>query len=127
MAYLSSKFRDAVVALCDAGSVKDRLADSFTQHLDDIHEDELPSGQRGLFAALRKKLHQTPALGGESPIVASVRKMSAFQAAECARCIVDLYTATIAQESSGRALHVVDGRDGAPQAAAAVPEFLLKS
>lgn len=125
MAYLSSKFRDAVVALCDNGSVKERLTKSFTQHLEEIHEDELPTGQRGVFAELRQRLHGTTALRGENPIAASVRKMSVTQAAECARCIVDLYTATIAQEQQGRSLHVVESGDSAPMAAA-VPEFLLK-
>ncbi|MEL7536156.1 MAG: hypothetical protein AAFM91_03750 [Pseudomonadota bacterium] len=124
MAYLSSKFRDAVVALCDSGPVKQRLANSFIDHLSDIHEDELPSGQRGIFAALRQRLHATQAMTGEDPILASVRKMSSNQAADCARCIVDLYTATIAQEQGGRSLHIVETGDAAP--AMAVPEFLLK-
>ena len=126
MVYHSSKFRDAVVALCDTGSVKERLARSFIQYLDGIREDELPSGQRGVFAELRQRLHGARPMAGEHPILASVRKMSASQAADCARCIVDLYTATIAQEQLGRPLHLVDTGEAAP-AAAAVPEFLLKN
>ena len=126
MAYLSSKFRDAVVALCDNGPVKDRLARSFIQHLEDIHEDELPTGQRGVFSELRQRLHGTKPMRGENPIQASVRKMSTTQAADCARCIVDLYTATIAQDQVGRPLHLVDSVETAP-AAAAVPEFLVKT
>lgn len=125
--YLSAKFRDAVVALCDEGSAKERLCTSFLKHLNDIHDEELPAGQRGLFVELRQRLHKSEAMHGESEVEASVRKMSGREAAACARSIVDLYTAAVVQDQQGHALHLVESEGesaGAPMVA--VPEFLLK-
>ncbi len=125
MTYLTKQFRLAVTVLCGNGPVKQRLAQAYLNHLDELHEDELAPELRRSFADIRSRLHAVKPAGGESAARASVRKMSPPQAADCSRIIVELYEALLRQESDGRLLHLVEtGDEPAP---VAVPRFLLKN
>ncbi len=124
MAYLTGNFRDAVRALSGAGPVKQRLIQAFSSHLDEIHDDELPGEARLAFAELRTRLHQAKPMNGETPIRASVRKMSPTEAEHCAEIILDLFESTLEQEMNGRPLHLVDSENAS---ASPIPPFLVKT
>ncbi len=124
MAYLTDRFRDAVMALSSNGPIKQRLAKAYAAHLGEIHDDELPPDQRGQFSRLRKRLHQVTPLNGETPVRASVRKMSPAEAAECSKLVVELYTGMLAHELNGQPLHLIDSETSV---SVQVPHFLVKT
>lgn len=81
----------ALTVLAGHGHVKQRLTRAYEDNLVDIDEDELPIAMKQPFADLRRLMHQVAPLKGESPICASVRKMSLEEASECAAQIVSLF------------------------------------
>ena len=83
-----NRFHAALQVLAGHGHVKQRLIKAFEEHLDDIHEDELPAALKQTFTDLRHEVHRVSPLNGEGPICASVRKMSLVcrLAATLARC-----------------------------------------
>lgn len=116
------RFHAALVVLAGHGHVKQRLIKAFEQHLDDIHEDELPESTRQSFADLRREVHRVSPLNGEGPICASIRKMSLDEASECAGRIVTLYGELARQGRHAQPGMPLDG-DGEVR----VPPFLVKS
>ena len=86
------RFRAALTVLAGHGHIKQRLMKAYEDNLDEIQDDELPIVSQQLFADLRKELHQVTPLKGESPICASVRKMSPTEASECAAMVVQLFS-----------------------------------
>ncbi len=123
MAYLTTKFRDAVLTLSGNGPVKQRLAQAFLNQLDELHDDELPLDQRGRFSKLRKRLHQVAPLNGEGPVRASVRKMSPKEASDCAALIVEIYSGILEKDLNGASLYLVNGEANATPE---IPRFLVK-
>lgn len=85
------RFHAALLVLAGHGHVKQRLIKAYEDHLDEIHEDELPIAMKQSFADLRNEMQRVAPLNGEGPICASVRKMSLQEASECAGRIVSLY------------------------------------
>ena len=85
------RFHAALTVLAGNGHIKQRLMKAFEDNLVDIHEDELPVALRQAFSDLRAQMHNVLPLNGEGPICASVRKMSADEASECATSVVELY------------------------------------
>lgn len=81
----------ALTVLAGHGHVKQRLMRAYEEHLVEIDEDEIPVAMKQSFADLRVLMHQVKPLKGESPICASVRKMSLEEASECAAQVVALY------------------------------------
>ena len=122
MANHLNRFHAALLVLAGHGHVKQRLIKAFEEHLNEIHEDELPSGLRRSFADLRDELHRVSPLNGEGPICASVRKMSLDQASDCAGRIVTLYGDLLRQEDLAQP-EVAAGIDAERH----VPPFLVKS
>jgi hypothetical protein len=117
-----NRFHAALQVLAGHGHVKQRLIKAFEQHLDDIHEDELPESLKQSFADLRHEVHRVSPLNGEGPICASVRKMSLDEASECAGRVVTLYGELAREgEQSQPGLPLVDDSE------TRVPPFLVKS
>lgn len=81
----------AVTVLAGHGHIKQRLMKAYEDYLLEIDDDELPAAMKQLFADLRALVHQVTPLKGESPVCASVRKMSVDEASECAAQVVALY------------------------------------
>jgi len=81
----------ALTVLAGHGHIKQRLMKAYEDHLVDIDDDELPIATKQQFADLRALMHQVTPLKGESPVCASVRKMSLDEASECAAEVVMLY------------------------------------
>ena len=122
MANHLNRFHAALLVLAGHGHVKQRLIKAFEEHLNEIHEDELPSGLRRSFADLRDELHRVSPLNGEGPICASVRKMSLDEAGACAGRIVTLYGDLLRQTDLDQP-EVAAGIESEKH----VPPFLVKS
>jgi hypothetical protein len=122
MSYHVDHFFAAVSVLAGHGHIKQRLMKAYEDHLTEISEDELPVAAKQAFADLKHQMYRVTPLKGESPISASVRKMSVGEASECAASIVTVY---------GEIVHFGDGAqrslpmDRADQVG--VPPFLVKS
>ena len=117
------RFHAALVVLAGHGHVKQRLIKAYEEHLEDIHEDELPIAMKQPFVDLRHEMHRVSPLNGEGPICASVRKMSLDEASECAGRIVNLYGELSRRGESSQPALPPGGDDGEMR----VPPFLVKS
>jgi len=116
------RFYAALTVLSGHGHIKQRLIKAYEEHLDDIDEDELPIATKQAFIDLRQSMHCVSPLNGESPVCASVRKMSPKDASECASQVVSLFAELLRMRDVRQAdLRLSDG-DSPP-----VPPFLLKS
>lgn len=114
-----NRFHAAVTVLAGDGHIKQRLIRAYTDNLVDVEEDELPLELQERFADARKRMHCVAPLQGEGPIRASVRKMSAREASECAIELFAIYSALLQRaDASG---HVVANDGSAPA------PFLVKS
>ncbi len=95
------KFRGATLSLARSGSIKDRLADAYRNHLAFVDESELPRELVAEFRALSQALNrERPLSRGEDSIRATVRKMSSVEADEVASSVVRLYGAISAEGQS---------------------------
>jgi hypothetical protein len=123
MTYHVDRFFDAVTVLAGHGHVKQRLIRAYEENLADINDDELPIAVKQPFADLKQQLYRVTPLNGEAPVCASVRKMSAGEAGECAIAIVTLYREMLAgRQSQGENVVPLDTEELSP-----VPPFLVKS
>jgi hypothetical protein len=112
----------ALTVLAGHGHIKQRLIKAYEDHLGDIHEDELPITMQQTFADLRQALHSVAPQNGESPVCASVRKMSLEDAGECAAHVVELYgELSRLRDDSQVGLGLGEDEKGR------VPPFLVKS
>ena len=85
------RFHAALTVLAGHGHVKQRLIRAWDENLSEIHDDELPVALQQSFVDLRHDMTRVSPANGESPICASVRKMSLDEASACAARIVTLY------------------------------------
>ena len=122
MSYHVDRFYAAVSVLATHGHIKQRLMNAYGDHLDDIDEEELPESIRESFANLRHEMYRVTPLNGEGPICASVRKMSAKEAGDCAVSVVSLYREMISHNDHGQVDLPLDHKNRR-----AVPAFLIKS
>ena len=122
MSYHVDRFYAAVSVLATHGHIKQRLMNAFGDHLDDIDEEELPESIREAFTNLRIEMHRVTALNGEGTICASVRKMSAEEAGDCAVSVVSLYREMVRSSDHAQVNLPLDHKNSK-----AVPPFLIKS
>ena len=80
----------AVLELAKPSPLKQRLIDAFTRHLLDLPPYDVPADLRKDFEALRLSMTRIRPSPGESPVMATVRKMSIGEADACAARIVAL-------------------------------------
>jgi hypothetical protein len=92
----------AAVQLADSSPVKHRLVLAFSKYLADLDSSELPREARIEFDALRRDMTRVAPLRGETPVVATVRKMSNDEAGRNAQRIVRLLGALAADEAPAR-------------------------
>ena len=115
-------FKAALIILAGHGHVKQRLIKAWDENLGDIHEDDLPVALKQGFADLRHDMTRVSPANGESPVCASVRKMSLDDASTCAARIVTLYGAlATATDDIQATLPLADSAE------IRVPPFLVKS
>ena len=115
------RFYAAVSVLAGDGHIKHRLVRAYQDNLAEIEDDELPIALKEGFSELRSRMHCVAPLNGEGPIRASVRKMSAVEASECAVSVVSLY-AEVVKHSDNLQEMLPLNEDGE-----VVPPFLVKS
>jgi hypothetical protein len=101
----------AALTLARSGSIKDRLAEAYRNHLSLVNAEELPEGLRAEFRACHAALTREAPLRGEDAVRATVRKLSSHDADELACSVVRLFAAMV--------------REGAHADAAASSELLL--
>ena len=88
------KFQSATLSLARSGSIKDRLADAYRNHLADVLEEELPREIRDDFREVSCSLHrERPMLRGEDAVRATIRKMSNEEADRIACSVVRMFAA----------------------------------
>jgi hypothetical protein len=85
----------AALTLVRSGSIKDRLADAWRNHLSLVNADELPEGLRAEFRACHTALTREAPLRGEDAVRATVRKLSSHEADELACTVVQLFAAMV--------------------------------
>lgn len=112
----------ALTVLAGNGHIKQRLIRAYEEHLVEIDEDELPVTLKQPFADLRTLMHRVSPHNGESPVCASVRKMSLKEASACAKQVVALYA-----EVSGLRNELPATRPLGDDEGVRVPPFLVKS
>ena len=89
----------AALALARSGSIKDRLAEAYRNHLALVHVEDLPEALRAEFNACHDALTREHPLRGEDAVRATVRKMSGCEADELACSVVRLFAAVVRESS----------------------------
>ena len=92
----------ATLELVRSTPIKQRLISVYRRHLSTLAAEQLPSEVRGTFAEVMRILAGVQPLRGEDAVVASVRKMSAQQADDCAALIVEIFGVLARAESTQR-------------------------
>ena len=122
MSYHIDHFFAAVSVLAGHGHIKQRLMKAYEDHLTEINEDELPIAAKQAFADLKHQIYRVTPLKGESPVSASVRKMSVGEASECAASVVTVYGEIVRFRDGAQSTLPLDKNDQV-----GVPPFLVKS
>ncbi len=85
-------FYIAVSVLAGHGRIKQRLVKAYQENLAVIEDEDLPIAVKQSFTDLRHMMSRVdPVMTWEGRIRASVRKMSAAEAADCAQKMIYLY------------------------------------
>lgn len=111
----TERFAAAVEALVADGPIKQRLTTACSVHLAELPEDDLPPALRREFADLQAAISRVPPAGHETPVRASVQKMSATEASAHAATIVKLYVALVSGAERAEPLKVVAPPRKAPR------------
>lgn len=128
MTQVTDRFQAAVYALAGEGSIKTRLVQAFSGHLEDIDDELLPEELASGFVSLRETLQQHRPVGGETAVEATVRKMSVAEADACAHEIVSLLLRLLRDPAAVERLRVVGGHraQSVADAPSEPPAFLAK-
>jgi len=86
------EFYAAVRILSGVGPIKKRLTSAYGDNLAHLPVEDLPKSIRARFESLRRTMVSVKPLGSESPILATVRKMSTADANRCASQIVAMFS-----------------------------------
>ena len=114
----------ATLSLARSGTIKDRLADAYRNHLALVNADDLPESLRAEFRTCHDALTRERPQRGEDAVRATVRKLSAHEAEELACSVVRLFAAMVRErtreaEVPGVSLHPAASRasvlKGVPQ------------
>lgn len=121
MCQFSDKFFSAVRILAGDGPIKKRLFLAYSDHLDMLPEASMPESIRPRFEILKHAMHSVKPISEESPILASVRKMSSAEASRCATQIVAMFSELVRVKATGERLRL---KKTAKKSTAIVPEHL---
>ncbi|MCU0975696.1 MAG: hypothetical protein MUC71_05200 [Steroidobacteraceae bacterium] len=92
----------AAIQLAGPCPVKQRLVVAFSRYLAELDSADLPRSVRPEFEALRRDMTSVAPLRGETPVIATVRKMSNEEAGRNAQRIVRLLGALSDEETATR-------------------------
>ncbi|MCC7329723.1 MAG: hypothetical protein IT484_06160 [Gammaproteobacteria bacterium] len=107
MCQLSDRFFSAVRSLSGDGPIKQRLVSAYKEHLEDLHEEDVPDSIRQKFTSLREALTAVGPTNGESAVHASVRKMSPVDAQRYTTSILLMLGELVRVKSNGERLAFV--------------------
>jgi hypothetical protein len=122
MSNLVDRFITAVSVMAGNGHIKQRLVQSYEDNLQGIECDDLPVAARQPYADLRAMLQSVSPLNGEGAVRATVRKMSANDAEQCAGLMVQLLAEVVRHSGSEQKRLPLQADERA-----VVPPFLVKS
>lgn len=108
MSHLAERFEAAVLKLTAEGSVKQRLTRAYSEHLEGLQVKDLPQSVAGRYQDLDAALQRAKPFGNETRARASVRKMSAAEAARHAEAIVSMYGDLLRRPERVEPLKVVE-------------------
>jgi len=111
----AERFAAAVQVLIADGPIKQRLAAAYSQHLADLVDAELPPALRRDFAELQAAVSRVAPVGHETPVRASVQKMSPREASDHAATILKLYVELVNGLERAEPLKVVAAPRKAPR------------
>ena len=126
MKHIQASFQAAVETLVGEGPVKLRLGMAFENHLVELDESEMPPGVRDDFRRLHNALQKLKPIGPQNRIRATVRKMSAEEAARHAVAIFEMHLALEGRKPRTEPLRVAEPLQFADRAIAAAPRYLEK-
>jgi hypothetical protein len=109
MSTTCEQLEGAALSLARSGSIKDRLADAYRNHLALVNADELPESLRAEFRACHEALTREQPLRGEDAVRATVRKMSSHEADELACSVVRLFAAMVRESTRDMPERLVNG------------------
>ena len=107
MCQISDRFFSAVRTLSGDGPIKQRLVSAYKEHLEDLHEDQVPDSIRPKFDSLRQALTSVGPANGESAVHASVRKMSPVDAQRYATSVLLMLSELVRVKGTGERLAFV--------------------
>lgn len=126
MPHQVESFGNAMSVLAGHGHVKSRLTQAFDENLSDIDAESLPASVGPVFSELSNRLKAIEPQNGESPVSATVRKMSINEADDCAKTLVRIYADLL--RSDIKPVVVPLDTDKVREAdAPVIPAMLLKS
>ena len=102
------RFEAAVIALISEGPIKLRLTLAYSDHLEELQDEELPADLREAFSNLHAALHRVAPTGTETCIKASVQKMSPAEAASHAETILRIYANLLGHAPAAEHVEVAD-------------------
>ena len=91
MASLSERLEAAAMIIAGCEAIKDRLYRAWSLHLADLQARDFPRDLREGFTEIQDALSRERALAGDTVLKASLRKLSAAEAARLAAIIVRAY------------------------------------
>jgi len=126
MKHIQATFQAAVEVLVGDGPVKKRLCRAFEEHLLALDEEELPSGVIDTWRDLHTAMHTAKPVGPQNCVQATVRKMSAAEAARHATAIFSIHLVLEGRTERADPLRVNEPLQFAERAIAAAPRYLEK-
>lgn len=117
------RFREATLVLAGSGSIKQRLAEAYQQHLRDLDPQDLPRELRAPLENLIDAMQRGKRTGSLDAVAASVLKLSEAEAARHAQAVVRIFAGLHDQPPAARAASVLR----AVQADDEPPAFLSRA
>jgi len=114
----------AALTLARSGTIKDRLADAWRNHLSLVNAEELPEGLRAEFRACHAALTREAPQRGEDAVRATVRKLSGHEADELACSVVRLFAAMVREGARANAVENAEPMLNSPAAGSARAKML---
>ncbi len=115
MSHLAERFAEAVRTLVGDGPIKQRLGRAYSEYLKGLDQADFPAQLRGTFGDLEAALTRVAPVGKETPVHASVQKMSPLEAGAHAGTIVKLYAELLGQAERAEPLKVVSSSKQPPR------------
>jgi len=114
MSYFPGRFQAAVHVLVREGPIKQRLIHAYTEYLENLDDQEVPPSIKSEMEKLHVALHSVAPAGKESPVRASVQKMSFNEAARYADAVVEIYAELLRHGDRLEPLKIVESTPSAP-------------